>query len=66
MQGVDAYVAEARARGGEVVESISDRPTGMREFVVTDRGGNMLTFGETLRRQLLIPESICDTDWTHQ
>lgn len=45
VQGVDAYFAEVRARGGKIVASIGDRPSGMRDFVVADPAGNMLKIG---------------------
>lgn len=50
VQGVDAYFAEVRARGGKIVESIGDRASGTRDFVVTDPAGNILTFGEALTK----------------
>jgi predicted enzyme related to lactoylglutathione lyase len=48
--GVDAYYAEIRARGGNIVEPIGDRPSGMRDFVVRDPSGNSLAFGESLMK----------------
>jgi len=51
VQGIDAYYAEVRARGANVVEHIGDRPSGMRDFVVRDPAGNALAFGEALKKQ---------------
>jgi len=51
VQGVDGYFAEVRARGGKIVEEIGDRASGMREFAVTDQSGNLLTFGEDLKKR---------------
>lgn len=51
VQGVDAYYAEIRARGGNIVEPIGDRPSGMRDFVVRDPSGNSLAFGEPVKKQ---------------
>lgn len=51
VQGVDAYFAEVRARGAKIVESIGERAWGMREFVLTDPAGNVLTFGESLTKE---------------
>lgn len=51
VQGVDAYYAEIRARGGNIVEPIGDRPSGMRDFVVRDPSGNTLAFGESVKKQ---------------
>lgn len=50
VQGVDAYFAEVRARGATIAESIGDRPTGVRDFVVTDPAGNFLAFSEAIRK----------------
>lgn len=50
VQGVDAYYAEVRARGGTVIEPIGDRPSGMRDFVVRDPAGNALAFGEAIKK----------------
>jgi predicted enzyme related to lactoylglutathione lyase len=51
VQGVDAYHAEVKARGGNIVEPIGDRPGGMRDFVVRDPSGNSLAFGELIKKQ---------------
>lgn len=51
VQGVDAYFAEVRARGAKIVEAIGERASGMREFVLTDPAGNVLTFGESLNKE---------------
>jgi len=50
VKGVDAYYAEVRARGGKVVDVVGDRASGMRDFVVTDPAGNMLSFGEPVQK----------------
>ena len=51
VQGVDAYHAEIKARGGNIVEPIGDRPAGMRDFVVRDPSGNSLAFGELVKKE---------------
>lgn len=50
VRGVDAYYAEVRARGGNIIEAVGDRTSGMRDFVVTDPAGNKLSFGESLQK----------------
>jgi predicted enzyme related to lactoylglutathione lyase len=51
VQGVDAYFAEVRARGAKIVESIGDRASEMREFILTDPSGNVLSFAESLKKE---------------
>jgi catechol 2,3-dioxygenase-like lactoylglutathione lyase family enzyme len=48
IEGLDAYHAEVRAKGAEVLVAPSDRPWGMREFVVRTPDGHRLVFGELL------------------
>lgn len=50
VQGVDAYFAEVRARGATITDSIADHATGMRQFVLTDPAGNVLTFAEAIKK----------------
>jgi catechol 2,3-dioxygenase-like lactoylglutathione lyase family enzyme len=42
---VDRYFAEIKSKGGIVKVEPSDRPYGMRDFVVLDPDGNHLNFG---------------------
>src|SRR5688572_32821955 len=39
VQGVDAYHAEVKARGGNIVEPIGERTGGMRDLVWRDSSG---------------------------
>lgn len=57
VNGVDALYAEVRARGGNVVEPLGNRPSGMRDFVVRDPTGNMLAFGESIKKEARAPAS---------
>jgi len=43
---VDALFARTEATGGEFVEPLSMRPYGVREFLVRDRDGRVITLGE--------------------
>jgi uncharacterized glyoxalase superfamily protein PhnB len=45
---VDAYCAAIRGRGAEISLEPTDEPYGMRDFVVKDLDGNVLTFGCSL------------------
>ncbi len=42
---VDAYFAEITSRGARVDAEPKDYPYGLRDFVVRDPDGNMVTFG---------------------
>ncbi len=42
---VDAYWAAIKERGAEIALEPTDEPYGMRDFVVRDPDGNVLTFG---------------------
>jgi catechol 2,3-dioxygenase-like lactoylglutathione lyase family enzyme len=46
LAGVDAFYAECRARGAEIIMELDDRPFGVRDFRVADPSGNRLGFGE--------------------
>ncbi|HVK00955.1 MAG TPA: hypothetical protein VM365_08805 [Gemmatimonadales bacterium] len=48
MSGLDALVAELRARGADM-DGPEDRIYGQRELVVRDCNGVVLAFGEPLR-----------------
>jgi catechol 2,3-dioxygenase-like lactoylglutathione lyase family enzyme len=45
---VDAYCAEVGARGAQIRLEPTDEEYGMRDFVVRDPDGNVLTFGCSL------------------
>ena len=49
VSGLDALVAELRARGADIVDGPEDRIYGQREVVVRDCNGLVLAFGEPLR-----------------
>ena len=51
---VDAYSEAVKGRGAEIALEPTDEPYGMRDFVVIDPDGNVLTFGCPL------PEGIHD------
>jgi uncharacterized glyoxalase superfamily protein PhnB len=42
---VDAYHAQLKKRGANIELAPTDEPYGMRDFVVRDPDGNVLTFG---------------------
>ena len=42
---VDAYCAEVEARGAQIRLRPTDEEYGMRDFVLSDPDGNLLTFG---------------------
>jgi len=42
---VDAYCAEIRQRGAKIEGEPADQQYGMRDFVMRDPDGNLLTFG---------------------
>lgn len=46
VRNVDAYLAECTGRGAKIVNDIGDREYGMRDFDLSDPGGNSLCFGE--------------------
>jgi catechol 2,3-dioxygenase-like lactoylglutathione lyase family enzyme len=45
---VDAYCSAIKARGAEIALEPTDEPYGMRDFVLRDPDGNVLTFGCSL------------------
>lgn len=45
---VDQYCAEIRTRGASILLDPTDEPYGMRDFIVSDPDGNLLTFGCSL------------------
>jgi catechol 2,3-dioxygenase-like lactoylglutathione lyase family enzyme len=47
---VDAYHDAVRGRGGAIRLAPTDEPYGMRDFVVSDPEGNLLTFGCELKK----------------
>ena len=47
--GLDALVAELRARGADILDGPEDRMYGQREIVVRDCNGQVLAFGESTR-----------------
>jgi catechol 2,3-dioxygenase-like lactoylglutathione lyase family enzyme len=47
---VDTYCANLRSRGAKIEREPADEPYGMRDFVVSDPDGNLLTFGCELVR----------------
>jgi catechol 2,3-dioxygenase-like lactoylglutathione lyase family enzyme len=49
VSGLDALVAELRARGADIMDGPEDRIYGQRELVVRDCNGLVLAFGEPLR-----------------
>ena len=49
VSGLDALVAELRARGADILDGPEDRIYGQREVVVRDCNGLMLAFGEPVR-----------------
>ena len=49
VSGLDALVAELRARGADIMDGPEDRIYGQRELVVRDCNGMVLAFGERLR-----------------
>jgi uncharacterized glyoxalase superfamily protein PhnB len=53
---VDTYCAAAKARGAEIALEPTDEPYGMRDFVVRDPDGNVLTFGCPLPQGAQPPE----------
>lgn len=46
--GLDAYHADVRAKGAEILVAPADRPWGMREFVLRTPDGHRMVFGELL------------------
>jgi catechol 2,3-dioxygenase-like lactoylglutathione lyase family enzyme len=53
---VDAYHEVVRERGAEVALKPTDEPYGMRDFVVRDPDGNVLTFGCSLPEVTEVPK----------
>jgi uncharacterized glyoxalase superfamily protein PhnB len=49
VSGLDALVAELRARGADIMDGPEERIYGQRELVVRDCNGLVLAFGEPLR-----------------
>jgi catechol 2,3-dioxygenase-like lactoylglutathione lyase family enzyme len=49
VSGLDALVAELRARGADILDGPEDRIYGQREIVVRDCNGQVLAFGESTR-----------------
>jgi catechol 2,3-dioxygenase-like lactoylglutathione lyase family enzyme len=48
---VDTYYANLQSHGAKIEREPADEPYGMRDFVVSDPDGNLLTFGcELVRR----------------
>jgi catechol 2,3-dioxygenase-like lactoylglutathione lyase family enzyme len=45
---VDSYHDELRARGADIVEPLTDRPYGMRDFNVRTPDGHLLIFSQPL------------------
>jgi catechol 2,3-dioxygenase-like lactoylglutathione lyase family enzyme len=52
---VDAYCATVKGRGAEIALEPTDEPYGMRDFVVRDPDGNVLTFGCSLPEGAELP-----------
>jgi len=53
---VDAYCAALKGRGAEIALEPTDEPYGMRDFVVKDPDGNVLTFGCPLPESAEAPQ----------
>ena len=49
VSGLDALVAELRARGADILDGPEDRIYGQREIIVRDCNGQVLAFGESTR-----------------
>jgi catechol 2,3-dioxygenase-like lactoylglutathione lyase family enzyme len=49
VSGLDALVAELRARGADILDGPEDRIYGQREIMVRDCNGQVLAFGESTR-----------------
>jgi catechol 2,3-dioxygenase-like lactoylglutathione lyase family enzyme len=48
LRGVDALEAELRNRGAVIIEGLSNRVYGQREFVIRDVNGLIIAFGEDI------------------
>lgn len=46
MEGLDAYYHEVRAKGAEILSHPSDRPWGLREFVIRTPDGHRIVLAE--------------------
>ena len=46
---VDEYYSLISGKGANTEIELNDRPYGMRDFAVSDRDGNFLTFGQSLK-----------------
>jgi catechol 2,3-dioxygenase-like lactoylglutathione lyase family enzyme len=53
---IDAYFAIVKGRGAEIALEPTDEPYEMRDFVVKDPDGNVLTFGCSLPKGVEAPK----------
>ncbi len=53
---VDAYFKTIKERGAEIALEPTDEPYGMRDFVIRDPDGNVLTFGCSLPEGIEAPK----------
>jgi catechol 2,3-dioxygenase-like lactoylglutathione lyase family enzyme len=53
---VDAYCEAIKGRGAEIALEPTDEPYGMRDFVMKDPDGNVLTFGCSLPKGVEAPK----------
>lgn len=49
VEDIDAYYAQVRARGAEIIKPLRDEPWGMREFGVRTVDGHRIMFGQESR-----------------
>ncbi len=50
-ENVDGYYEDFTSKGAKIVVALSDQPYSMRDFVIEDPDGNLLTFGQEIDKE---------------